>query len=229
MGEYIMIELLIPYKDEYKTTYIDDDMWWDVAFENIYYQSNSKRFHIKNKKKKQDLGRYILELKYTSIPKGKVVDHINGDGTNNTSNNLRILTQQLNTFNRRKAQSNNTNGYLGVYYDKNCNKYKAEIMRDGKQYRLGNYYTAEEAHEAYINAKIEKHQLDLDYWNNKLKEVKVKILKNKISDLQEDITPVIQLIANDELETNIGIITLLSLDTEKEIFENEVKRLSNDK
>lgn len=86
--------------------------------------------------------------------KGKVVDHINGDGLDNTRKNLRVCTQSQNIMGK-KMQKNNTSGYRGVSLrtkGKSIGKYEACIRLNGKKIHLGRYKTAEEASSAYIIA-----------------------------------------------------------------------------
>ena len=49
------------------------------------------------------------------------------------------------------CKSNKTKGYI-----KDCNKYYAKISIDGKLVSLGSYYTPEEAHQAFLNAKAKR-------------------------------------------------------------------------
>ena len=77
------------------------------------------------------------------------VDHIDGNRINNHINNLRVVNRQQNQWNRTKAK--------GYTYVKHLNKYKAQITHDTKVSGLGYYDTEEEAHQAYLNAKIIYH------------------------------------------------------------------------
>lgn len=67
---------------------------------------------------------------------GFVVDHINGDATDNRFINLRVVTVTVN--NRNKVmQSNNTSGRVGVYKDKNSGKWVAQGVTGGRNFFLG--------------------------------------------------------------------------------------------
>ncbi len=90
--------------------------------------------------------RYIL-----NSPQGKLVDHINGDTLDNRRCNLRVANQSQNQWNR-KTNKNSKTGYKGVTLGARCKRYRATIGHEGKRIDLGLYDTAEEAHQAYVNA-----------------------------------------------------------------------------
>lgn len=80
---------------------------------------------------------------------------------------------------------NNKYGYRGIYFDKNRNKFVAEIYGKNKTGKyLGRYDTPEEAALAYDEAAIEEYG-DNAFFNFPLKEEK-KTIKSK---LQEGICP----------------------------------------
>ena len=83
--------------------------------------------------------------------KGKVVDHINGNPSDNRKNNLRIGSQKQNSYNTRLSKNNKT-GFKGVSWDKYRNRYAACICVDGCTKHLGRYDTKEEAADAYDKA-----------------------------------------------------------------------------
>lgn len=85
-------------------------------------------------------------------PDGLVVDHINHNELDNRKNNLRVCTQSNNAMNRKKA-INNTSGYIGVVFKKDCNKWEAFIRVDGKRKYLGLFATPELAYEARKEAE----------------------------------------------------------------------------
>lgn len=84
-----------------------------------------------------------------------VIDHKDGDRTNNRIDNLRDVTLAVNRQNERTAQKRNRVGFLGV--TKARSRYRAHIGIDGKNLYLGSFATAEEAHRAYLSAKRDLH------------------------------------------------------------------------
>jgi rRNA processing protein Krr1/Pno1 len=77
-----------------------------------------------------------------------MIDHINGDTSNNNIDNLRIVNNQQNQYNR------NRNGYC---YHKLSKKWQATIRFDNKTKYLGIFNTEEEARQAYQTAKAKYH------------------------------------------------------------------------
>jgi len=78
------------------------------------------------------------------IPTGMVIDHIDGNATNNLLSNLRLTTQRINTKNQCKRVTN-TSGHMGVYWSNTRNKWVAEIKVDYKKVHLGVFVEKKEA------------------------------------------------------------------------------------
>ena len=82
------------------------------------------------------------------------IDHIDGNPSNNRLENLRIASHKQNCGNRRKNK-NNTSGYSGVKYRKDCERFQAVIKMDGITRHLGYYDTPQEAAAAWIQFSID--------------------------------------------------------------------------
>ena len=76
------------------------------------------------------------------------IDHIDRDKLNNNIENLRVVTNQQNSWNADRK---------GYYLDKATGKYLARIGVDGKQKYLGMFVSEEDARDAYLIAKAEYH------------------------------------------------------------------------
>lgn len=85
------------------------------------------------------------------------IDHINGNKYDNRIANLRQATTTMNGENRRKAQINNTSGFLGVSWDSGCKSFRASIRVQGKYRSLGRFLDPAEAYQAYLTAKRQLH------------------------------------------------------------------------
>lgn len=81
----------------------------------------------------------------------QMIDHIDGNTSNNKINNLRDVDNQTNQINRHKPRIDNKCGFMGV--SKYRNKWKAQIKRNGVVKYLGLYATPQEAHEIYLKEK----------------------------------------------------------------------------
>ena len=90
-------------------------------------------------------------------PQG-VIDHINGNRSDNRIANLRDVTVAVNTQNQKRANRDSKTGVLGATKHQLCNKYCAQITIDNKRIYLGLFATPELAHQAYLDAKRKYHQ-----------------------------------------------------------------------
>lgn len=80
-------------------------------------------------------------------PKGFMVDHINGDRTDNRIGNLRLVNSSQNQFNSKPARAS-FSGRKGVRYERfrtRIKRWRAYIKIDGRQISLGMYETMAEA------------------------------------------------------------------------------------
>jgi HNH endonuclease/AP2 domain len=80
----------------------------------------------------------------------RVIDHRDGDPSNNRWANLRRATISQNNANRR-IHRNNKCGFKGVVRN-HIGRWCAAIYKDGRRYHLGSFATPEEAHAAYVAA-----------------------------------------------------------------------------
>ena len=96
------------------------------------------------------------EWDFYNNSKENYIDHIDGKDfpinhpKNNNIENLRIVSQQENQFNRRDR---------GCHFDKSKGKYKAQICLNYKKIHIGMYDTEQEAHQAYLAKKAELHKI----------------------------------------------------------------------
>ena len=78
-----------------------------------------------------------------------VIDHRDGNPSNNRVENLRVTTQQGNNWNMTRAK--------GYSWNKKNKKWRAYIKVNSKAIYLGYFETEEEARQAYLDAKLIHH------------------------------------------------------------------------
>jgi len=86
----------------------------------------------------------MMHREIMSAPVHMEVDHRNGNGLDNRTENLRLATRAQNARNRR-IQSNNTSGIRGVDWRKREQKWRARIKVDNTYIELGHFTDLEEA------------------------------------------------------------------------------------
>lgn len=92
---------------------------------------------------KEQMHRFIL-----GDAAGRVTDHHDGNGLNNTRDNLRPCTHAQNQCNRR-AKVSGSSRFKGVSWHKRANKWVAIIRQDGVTHHLGTFANEEDAARAY--------------------------------------------------------------------------------
>ncbi len=97
--------------------------------------------------------RIIWEMHNGPIPEGYEIDHLDHDPSNNRLNNFRLVLGKENAKNRPKNK-NNTSGYIGVYWDKEREKWYSQIWVNYKCITLGRFYRMEDAIKARQEAEI---------------------------------------------------------------------------
>jgi len=103
--------------------------------------------------------RVAFVLMTGNLPKN-VVDHINGDKTDNRWCNLRDVSSRANAENRRSTAPHRALP-LGVTAPSRLahqkNPYRAVIRISGRSAHIGYFPTPEEAHQAYLEVKRRHH------------------------------------------------------------------------
>ena len=117
-------------------------------FSGFSFEKNKQTFIRKHR-----LVFYVYNRNFDIFRKSTIdnmIDHINGDKSNNSIENLRVVTNQENQFNQKRAK--------GYAWCKHAKKWKACIKLNGKNKHLGLFESEDEAREAYLNAKEIYHK-----------------------------------------------------------------------
>jgi len=100
---------------------------------------------------------FYMHRQILSPENGVVVDHINGDATDNRRPNLRLCTQGQNTKNRRSPKKGmKTSEFKGVWTEPNRKGWCASLRVNYKTIHLGTFENEADAARAYDDAAV-KH------------------------------------------------------------------------
>lgn len=113
-------------------------------------------------------GKIHIKLHKLLLPDAKVVDHRNHKKFDNRKSNLRIVSHQVNMFNKERY-INNTSGITGVSWDKQKNKWRSQISHNKKRIYLGVFDNFDDAVKARKEAE-EKYFGEFSYDNSIKKE-----------------------------------------------------------
>ena len=120
------------------------------------YQSWQIYITYNGKTKNLKCSRVIFLLQNRYLNTGKEVDHIDGNSLNNNPLNLRESNRFENSYNS-KISKTNTSGHKGVCWNKENDKWKVKICKNGKQYFFGYYVNKEDAIKVAIKARKKLH------------------------------------------------------------------------
>lgn len=93
---------------------------------------------------------------YGEHPNG-IIDHINGNRSDNRIGNLRCVSDLENNQNIVKPTKASKTGVRGVHFSSRRNRWIAQITVNGKNSHLGCFMNLEEAKQAYMKAKKQFH------------------------------------------------------------------------
>ena len=136
-----------------KVAIVDDDAYEELSKYRWYctnkgYATRTARPRF-GKRHEILMHRVIMQT-----PARMEIDHINGNPLDNRRENLRVCKHSENLKNM-KRYSNNTSGFKGVSWYKRDNKWKTEIMINGKSTYLGLFDDKRVAAQAYDDAAKE--------------------------------------------------------------------------
>ena len=83
----------------------------------------------------------LLGITFLGLEPGQEIDHISRNREDNRLSNLRVCTRAQNTRNVPSRRGSSSK-YRGVHFNKRARKWRAVVVKDGKQHFLG-YFTEE--------------------------------------------------------------------------------------
>lgn len=132
---------------------VDKDDIEKIKYKKWRYSHGHVVTGLPAKGTQKDLSHVVLGFNPKDNP-GIVVDHINGNASDNRKCNLRICTQGNNVLNK-SFTSNNTSGFIGVSYRKNRDRFDPEIHKGETRCHLGYTKTLEDAvYKRYIAEQL---------------------------------------------------------------------------
>lgn len=136
-----------------KEVMVDDEDYESMSRFKWYLKKSTNIFYAYCNIYSKGVGKIVMMHREIMNPeKGKVIDHINGNGLDNRKANMRECLSAENSRNRKKSIGT-LSIYKGLYYDKNTSKkWRVLIKANGKKIRLGRFRTEIEAALAYDEA-----------------------------------------------------------------------------
>jgi len=120
--------------------------WFAVKISGIWYARRSKKKGTLRNCESFEI--YLHRVITRCTNKLLTVDHRDHNGLNCQKNNLRVCTKAENNRSS-SSQKDSSSKYLGVSYDIQRKKWRAQYMFDGKKILAKRYNSEEEAARAY--------------------------------------------------------------------------------
>lgn len=110
-----------------------------------------------NTRKKLYIHRLLAEAFIPNPHQFSTVNHKDGNRSNNTEENIEWCSQRENVTHGQQRRKDKTSRFPGIHLNKRNThkKWKAMLFVNGKANFIGNFYSEEEANEAYQKALID--------------------------------------------------------------------------
>lgn len=150
--------------------------------------AGKKYWKISVNAKRYLVHRVVYLLAYGSLPVDKVINHIDGNGLNNSLSNLEAVPQKVNCF-KRKVRSDNVLGFLGIselFYKGKVDAYISKYSNEnGEKITQRFSIVAFGSHDLALQAAKDWRQYFLDKvgtekYNGDLQELKSKVIEHLV-------------------------------------------------
>jgi hypothetical protein len=137
---------------------ITGDLYWNQARPKIRVGAKAGCLHHKGYINLEIDGKHyaahrLVWFYVTGAMPTKIIDHINGNKSDNRFENLREATTGQNRANSKHANKHGLKGVsLCPWVPEGKKRWVAQIKSDKRQIYLGSFFTKEEAHFAYCEA-----------------------------------------------------------------------------
>jgi len=133
-----------------KVALVDDEDYPSIMGHKWYASNNRFTYYAVTNVPGVTRRQYTLRMHRLILnpPKGKEIDHINGNGLDNRRENLRIVTRRQNTQNRHESKSSK---YVGVCSNKRGKKWTADVGIGSYRAHIKVFDNEERAALAYRN------------------------------------------------------------------------------
>lgn len=134
---------------------VDANKYKEITIHGWSLAKGKYTFYARRKDKKTGKG-ILMHRELSGAKRGQEVDHVDGNGLNNTMANIRFATSAQNQQNKG-LRSSNTSGFKGVHRRKEGKPYIAFLTANSKTMYLGGFEDITEAAKAYDRAAIKHH------------------------------------------------------------------------